>query len=234
VGTSELPKLVATLFQAPTARVQAPGTRSPRPRRLPRRPYKFLDPFRLADTDLFYGRDHDLAQLQSAFEASRVLILCGASGTGKASLLQAGLLPSLPTEQYAWVLVRMVDNEPTAAIKAALVQDFDLDGQLLEQPLLAGVRHATATLGKTVVIILDQFEELFQRHGPTVRQTLHHALGACLDDVRLPVHIVIALREDFVAQLAEFQEDGTIPTIFHHIVRLTRFSPAQAYEAVVH
>jgi len=128
----------------------------------------------------------------------------------------------------------MVDNEPTAALKAALVQDFALDSQLLEQPLLAVVRHATATLGKTVVIILDQFEELFQRHGPTVRQTLRHELGACLDDVRLPVHIVIALREDFFAHLGEFREDGTIPTIFHHIVWLTRFSPAQAYEAVVH
>jgi len=233
VGTFELPKLVATLFQAPTARAHPQGAPSPRPRRLARRPYKFLDPFGLADTDLFYGRDHDLAQLQSGFEASRVLILCGASGTGKTSLLQAGLLPSLPTEQYAWVLVRMVDHEPTAAIKAALVREFALDGQLREQPLLAGVRHATATLGKTVVLILDQFEELFQRHGPAVRQILHRELGACLDDVHLQVPLVIALREDFVAQLAEFQEDGTIPTIFHHILRLTRFSPAQAYDAVV-
>jgi hypothetical protein len=177
VGTFELPKLVATLFQATTAHAQQQGMPSTRTRRLSRRPYKFLDPFGLADTDLFYGRDHDLVQLQNEFEASRLLILCGASGTGKTSLLQAGLLPSLPTEQYAWVLVRMVDNEPTAAIKAALVRDFEVDRQILEQPLLAGVRKAAATLGKTVVIILDQFEEFFQRYAPAVRQTFHHELG---------------------------------------------------------
>jgi hypothetical protein len=229
VGTFELPKLVATLFQVPTAHVY----RQVAPSTSPRRPYKFLDPFGLADTDLFYGRDHDLAQLQSEFEASRLLLLCGASGTGKTSLLQAGLLPSLPEEQYTWVLVRMVDNDPTTALKEALVRDLGVDRDILEQPLLDGVRQATARLGKTVVIILDQFEEFFQRHAPAVRQTFRHELRTCLDDIRLPVHVVIALREDFLAQLTEFQEDASIPTIFHHLIRLTRFSPSQAYKAVV-
>ena len=101
----------------------------------------------------------------TSLEASRVLIVCGASGTGKTSLLQAGLLPSLPTEQYAWSRVRMVDDEPTMAIKAALTRDFALDQQLLAQPLLTVVRTASATLDKTVVLILDQFEEFFQRHA---------------------------------------------------------------------
>jgi hypothetical protein len=235
VGTFELPKLVATLFPMPSAQTHWPGASFPRPQRLSRRqPYKFLDAFGLADTDLFYGRDQDLTQLQSEFEASRVLIVCGASGTGKTSLLQAGLLPSLATEQYAWSWIRMVADEPTMAIKAALVQDFALDQQLLAQPLLTVVRTATATLDKTVVIILDQFEEFFQRHAPAVRQTLRQELRTCLDDLRLPVHLVIALREDYLAQLAEFQEDSSIPTIFHHIQRLTRFSPAQAYAAIVH
>ena len=229
VGTRELRRLVATLF--------APPPTLPRPWSDPiepsQRPYKFLDAFGPADAALFCGRDQDIERLQRMLTASRLLILYGASGTGKTSVLQAGLLPSLPAERYAWILVRMVDDEPTAAIKAALVREFAVDAQILEQPLLDGVHAATTALGKTIVIILDQFEEFFQRHARAVRQQLHDELRACLDAIHLEVRVVIALREDYLAHLAEFQEDGTIPTIFHHTMRLTRFSPAQAYDAVV-
>jgi hypothetical protein len=197
------------------------------------RPYKFLDAFGPADAALLCGRDHDLARLQRLLTASRLLILYGASGTGKTSVLQAGLLPSLPAERYAWVVVRMADAEPTAASKAALVRAYGVDAQILTQPLLEGGQAATATLGKMVVLILDQFEECFQRHACEVRQQLHAELRACLDAVHLEVHVVIALRADYYSELGEFQEDGSIPTIFYHTLRLTRFSSAQAYEAVV-
>ena len=227
IGTFELPKLIAMLFQAPSRRTH-PQIATP-VRTLPesRRPYKFLDAFGLADTDLFYGRDCELAELQRQFEGNPILVVTGASGTGKTSLLQAGLLPSLPAESYAWVLVRMVGHDPTTALKEALVNDLGVDREVLEQPLLTGVRQATAMLGKTVVIILDQFEEFFQRHAPAVRQTFRNELRGCIDDIRLSVHVVIALREDFLANLSEFQEDGSIPRIFDHLIRLTRFSPTQ-------
>jgi hypothetical protein len=50
----------------------------------------------------------------------------------------AGLLPSLPAERYACAVVRMVDAEPTAAIKAALVRQCAVDARLLTQPLIDG------------------------------------------------------------------------------------------------
>src|SRR4029450_13829185 len=104
-------------FQPPPARAPQPWSPGAG---APRRPYKFLDPFGLTDTGLFCGRDQEIAQLQRQFHGTRLLILYGESGTGKTSLIQAGLLPSLPVERYAWVLVRMVHEEPTVAIKEDL------------------------------------------------------------------------------------------------------------------
>ena len=228
VGTHELPLLSATLFQPAPARAPQPWSPGAG---APRRPYKFLDPFGLTDTGLFCGRDQEIAQLQRQFHGTRLLILYGESGTGKTSLIQAGLLPSLPVERYAWVLVRMVHEEPTAAIKAALVREFGLDRQFLDRTLVDVVTAATAALGKTVVLVLDQFEEFFLRHDATVRQQFPDELHACLDAPRLAFQVLIALREDYFAQLATFQE--AIPAIFHHTMRLTRFTLEQARDAVV-
>jgi len=98
----------ATLFQAPQHGRSAGRTRSTS-LRLPRRPYKFLDPS-AGGYDLFYGRDRDLAQLQSAFEASRVLILCGL-GHGKTHCFRQDCSRACPRAVCVG-LVRMVDNEP--------------------------------------------------------------------------------------------------------------------------
>jgi hypothetical protein len=124
-------------------------------------PYKFLDAFGPNDATVFCGRDQDIDQLRQMLTDSRLLILYGASGTGKTSLLQAGLLPNLPPDGYASVYVRMVDDEPTAAIKAALVRECEIDVQFIEQSLIEVIRKVTEDPRRTVVLILDQFEEFF-------------------------------------------------------------------------
>ena len=225
VGTLELGRLVATLFQPP-AHQPGKGTGGEEDRRLP---YKFLDSFGPADAEIFSGRDGDIARLQREFYASRCLILFGASGTGKTSLVQAGLLPSLPAERYAWVPVRLLDAHPTDAIKAALANEWGVDQQT--KPLHEAIRAATTTLGKAVVIVLDRGEELFQHHARTVRQQFARDLGKCLDTASLDVHVLITVREDYYHRLGEFQD--LIPTIFHHIMYVTRLTPEQAVAAVV-
>jgi len=112
-----------------------------------------------------------------------------------------------------------------------VVQDFALDSQFLEQPCWPGSgtqRRHSGDGGHHP----GSVEEFFQRHGPVVRQILHREFRACLDDVHLQVHIVIALRRISSPNLPS-SRGWHCPTIFHHIIRLTRFSPAQAYDAVV-
>ena len=229
IEEDQLQALVATFF-APPLSAAAPPDDTPTPEPMLRRPYRFLAAFAREDADLFYGRAWEIRRLQSLLPMARVLILHGASGTGKTSLLQAGLLPRLPPARYAVVQVRIVDDEPTRAIKAALLRAFGMAPRSLDLPLLDVLTAATAAVGKAVVVILDQFEELFLRFPPAVRQGLQQELGACVA-APLAVHFVLALREDYLAPLAEFQD--TIPTLLTHTMRLTRLPVAQALDAVV-
>ena len=190
-------------------------------------PYKFLDYFGPEDADLFFGRGQETVQLQRQFHAARLLILYGESGTGKTSLIRAGLLPRLSPESYVPVYVRALD-EPTRAIKDGVTRQLGVDERHSDLPLARFLDAETAHLHKTVVVILEQFEEFFLRFPPEVRQRFQQELGACLA-TQLDVHFLIALREDYFAALAEFLP--TIPDLFTHAMRLTRLTPTQALAA---
>jgi hypothetical protein len=73
----------------------------------PSSPYKFLDYFNPEDAALFFGRDQEIHQVQRKFHTSRLLILHGESGTGKTSLIRAGLIPRLSPETWplAWKIM---------------------------------------------------------------------------------------------------------------------------------
>jgi hypothetical protein len=192
-------------------------------------PYKFLDYFEPEDAELFFGREQEIRQLQRKFYDARLLILYGESGTGKTSLIRAGLIPQLPTESYMPVYVRTL-QEPTRAVKDAMIRQLGVDRHHIDWPLVPFLEGVTTHLSKTVVIILDQFEEFFLRFPPEVRRGFPWELRACMD-ASLDIRVMIALREDYFALLAEFQE--AIPDIFTHQMYLSRLTAAQALAAAV-
>jgi class 3 adenylate cyclase len=65
-------------------------------------PYKGLHAFEKEDQDLFFGRESAVRQLMDAVAASALVPVVGASGIGKSSLVQAGLLPRLERERAGW------------------------------------------------------------------------------------------------------------------------------------
>src|SRR5215831_11639208 len=101
-----------------------------------------------------------------------------------------------------------------------MIRQLGVDRRHIDLPLAAFLDAETAYLSKTVVLILDQFEEFFLRFPPEVRQLFHRELGACVAAAHLDVHIILSLREDYFSALAEFQT--TIPDIFTHEMRLAR------------
>ena len=111
-----------------------------------------------------------------------------------------------------------------------MIRQLGVDERHIDLALARFLDAETAHLHKTVVVILDQFEEFFLRFPPEVRQRFQQELGACLA-TPLDVHFLIALREDYFAALAEFLP--TIPDLFTHAMRLTRLTPAQALAAAI-
>ncbi|GAA2653518.1 helix-turn-helix domain-containing protein [Streptomyces vastus] len=161
--------------------------RAPAPDERP--PYRGLARFEPGDSDLFYGRDALVAGLVELVQEHRFAAVFGPSGSGKSSLLRAGLIPRLRqtagAERPAVIRVLTPGERPARTHEKALVP---LDGD-----------------GETWVIV-DQFEELFTLcHDREERDRfLDLLLAARRPESRL--RVVIAVRGDFYGHCADRRE----------------------------
>ncbi len=198
---------------------------------LPERPYKLLDYYEARDAGIFFGRRQETQYLTSLIHAHRLVLLYGASGVGKTSLLLAGAVPRLERAEplYQTVYVRAFED-PALVIRRAVRRR--LPGVELPQlsSLLDFLDAATHALERTLVIILDQFEEFFIRLSPELRAAFIAELGALYDAYDLPVKVVLSLREDWLAWVEEIEK--RIPEVFRIRMRLLPLTRDQARQAV--
>lgn len=153
------PEAVVRLCQAVQAGPPLPASRPPCP-------YPGMRAFRREEATQFYGRESEVADLLQRLRLHPFVAIIGASGSGKSSLVSAGLLPALQRSTLfgagGW-LVRTFrpGAEPLAAMQTAL------GGVELElftpAPLLA-----TEQAAARVLLIIDQFEELFTQGADQV------------------------------------------------------------------
>ena len=198
---------------------------------LPERPYKLLDYYEARDAAIFCGRRVETVKLASLIHAHRLVLLYGASGAGKTSLLLAGAMPRLENADppYETVYVRALED-PALALRRALrrrLADADLPP---EGTLVDFLDAATQALGRRLVIVLDQFEEFFIRLSPATRAAFIEELGALYDARDVPVKVVLSLREDWLAAVSEIE--GRIPEVFRTRMRLLPLTREQARQAI--
>ncbi len=198
-------------------------------RALPSRPYKFLNHYEPSDEAIFFGRDAEKERVLSRIHAYPLNLLYAPSGSGKTSLIQAGLMPALRRDGYCPIYVR-VFQDPGSEIASAAAEAAELPkGD--SRPFGEVLEAAAEKTGTPVVVFLDQFEEFFIRFDKAVRDRFVGALSACLTQGKGRIRLVLSLREDFLARLSELQ--GLIPTIFHNQFRMTRLSEEASRIAMV-
>ncbi len=188
-----------------------------RPRRarpeLDRGPYKFLEHFQEEDEDIFFGREEETRALFNLIIAHRLVVVHAPSGTGKTSLLHAGIFPRLKRQGYRARVLRIA-AEPQAELVACIAAH---EAEAPDQPL---------------VVILDQFEEFFLRFPKEAREPFEKTLGELLREQRLDVRVVLSMRHEIYSNLYEFKP--WLPTVFHHDFNLENLTPegmAKAMEA---
>ena len=196
---------------------------------IPDQPYKFLDSFETEDAGIFFGRQEDSHRLADKILSHRLVVLYGGSGTGKTSLIRAGVAPILARRGCLPVVVRPADG-PALATRRELREKLEgLPDLTTDLPTF--LQAAERATDKLIVVFLDQFEEFFLRFGDESRASFIAELARCHQSEALDTRFILSIREDFFVRLHEFE--GQLPAIFDSRYRLERLTRENARDAIV-
>jgi len=204
-----------------------------------RSPFPGLRSFDEADEDIFFGRGYETDALIRQLQNSRFVAVAGASGSGKSSLVAAGLLPRLRANAIVgskdWHFVRLTPGtQPLEQLYDALLKAVPklkpnpLEARRIRQNFLADMREAPEAFADIcaaglegepewaeVLLFVDQFEELFTLTSKEDAQAFVVLLDVAARSNR--VRVVVTLRADFYhraveyPQLAERLRAGSFP-----------------------
>jgi WD40 repeat protein/serine/threonine protein kinase len=177
-------------------------------------PYKGLRAFQESDSDDFFGREsltgQLLAQLAAPGDGGRFLAVVGPSGSGKSSVVKAGLLPALrkgalPGSDKWFISETHPGSHPLKELQLALLSitaDPDVNlGEMLKQGnngLLNAARFALPSKDSELLLVIDQFEELFIiGEDEDERELFLESLHCAVTDPESHIRVVVTLRADF-------------------------------------
>ena len=212
-------------------------------------PFIGLVPYSEVDARFFFGRGRDTRVIISNLFASRLTLLYGASGVGKSSVLQAGVLSQLrqriarareegETARLAVVYFKDWQGDVLGLLRKriydAVGDSFDGDTGLepVGDSLLDFLLAVSKRFKGNVMVILDQFEEYFLYHpdddGP---RSFARQFAEAANSRELKVRFLLSLRDDAVSKLDRFKT--MIPNLFSNYLRLQHLDAEAAREAIV-
>jgi hypothetical protein len=162
-----------------------------------------MRPFTAEDVASFHGREAEIGELIGRLRANeREIFVIGPSGSGKSSLVAAGLLPRLARGLSGLGPFVVRELRPGDRPLSRLRQALDAPPG---EPLAAAERVAALLVhrapGTSVLIIVDQLEELFTQASAGERTAFLDAVGAMRTELRCVV--IFTLRADFSEALME-------------------------------
>ncbi len=211
-------------------------------------PFRGLLPFEEEHSAFFFGRDQEIRDVAERLESRRLLAVTGVSGSGKSSLvlagvipmLKAGLIPSLGTE------LRVAAMRPRGGPLAELRQKLSLalGRQISAEDLTRttyGLVDAVQPLveGQSLLIVVDQFEEIFHyrkdhlaRDGGAEADRFITLLLRAAEQAAVPIYVIITMRSDYLGECAIFRDLPEALNNGHYLVpRMTRHQLQEAVES---
>lgn len=229
-------------------------------------PFPGLRPFEgtSADVRVFFGRDAQVQALLSRLAEHRFLAVVGTSGSGKSSLVRAGLLPALYGGFMAgagshWHLAVMrPGNAPMGRLAEALEASSILSQLGGDAPLRRGLTRTVLQGGArglldavtqahlephdNLLVVVDQFEELFRfrdnlrgNDGSDEAAAFVKLLLEATSQTTVPIYVLITMRSDFLGDCAQFRGlPEAINDGIYLVPRMTRDQLREAIEGPVH
>jgi tetratricopeptide (TPR) repeat protein len=196
-------------------------------------PFPGLRPFEPDEEHLFFGREKEIDDLLRRLRTTRFLAIVGTSGSGKSSLVRSGLIPSLQSGFMAgagssWRIAMFRPGEdPIGHLAGALDAPSALggDAELAEtnrvlvevtlrrssRGLVEAVKQARLPAGDNLLVIVDQFEELFRfRHSRQIANSRDEAIAfvklllEAAAQQHLPIYVALTMRSDFIGDCMDF------------------------------
>ena len=173
-------------------------------------PYKGLASFQPEDATLFFGRRVLVDELVARLMRSPVLVIAGPSGSGKSSVLRAGLLAALehgalPGSQRWHQILVTPGRQPMRNLHSHLVEHLRIAVSVDELRRDPSQLEAVAAQAEPIVIAIDQLEELFTLcEDPTELDAFLKVLSSLTTGAHTRVKVVVAIRADFYAQAAGY------------------------------
>ena len=191
---------------------------------LRRNPFPGIRPFTSAEDKFFFGREGTIKELLDSLLANRFVALVGASGSGKTSLIQSGIIPALITDtKKEWVPVSI---KPGPRPVESLIRGFQkvFPKKLTEsdvQSFLSGSQSLGDLINEKGLgshyyyLVVDQFEELF-RSGPSVKKKRKNGrnpetirfvdlLVNAVAEERPGIFVMLSIRSDYIDACSSYR-----------------------------
>jgi len=227
--------------------------------KVPPTPFPGLRPFEFHESDLFFGRDGQVEKLIIKLADARFVAVVGTSGSGKSSLVRAGLMPALVSGMMEsagtrWrIAVTRPGNDPIGSLSLALnkpevfgsddpenaaIQVVVTEATLRRgsRGLVEAVRQNAMADKENLLVVVDQFEELFRFAREASRKTKDESeryqndaaafvklLLEAKSQREVNIFVVLTMRSDFLGDCAQFWDlPEAINESQYLIPRLTR------------
>lgn len=184
-------------------------------------PYQGLFAFRPEHAHLFFGREKFTKQLLKAIKSRAFTAVLGPSGSGKSSVVMAGLVPKLYAESKLWQFITFrPKDDPFDELASALVQAYETDKT--DQSIAAGkvaqslrderdrnflsriINQQVQKPNHQILLIADQFEELYTQSAEADIKPFINMLLYTLKKSAPPFKVLLTMRADFLEQAASY------------------------------
>lgn len=177
-------------------------------------PFKLLEPYGAHEKDSFFGRDAEIIALYHLLKQSRLVLIYGGSGTGKTSLIQAGLPKVLKVADWFRIAVRRKEN---INISLRQVLAHYLKEEPISNDLSEDLYHLFEKRWIPIYLVFDQFEELFTLGNDHERKVFFISLQQIIE-ANIPCKIILSMREEYIGHLYDYEP--FVPSLFEKRFRL--------------